>query len=672
VLGRIGPLWPEAVELARAIAVLDTDAELRHAAAIAGIDLDQAVEAADALTTARVLAPGRPLHFVHPILRQAVYEDLPAGRRADAHARAARILDGEGGDPDRAVVHLLASEPAADQWVVEHLQAGAERAVARGAPVTASAYLRRALAEPPDGGRRIAVLFELGRAARASGEPDALTLLEAVLGEAEDPALRAGAAEELAWALLLNGEFERAPELLAREADRIGERDWQARLMLEVAHDLMSIWNDETAGRSAARIDALLSKVTGETPTERLILSAAAGHRTMTMSGSASEILELARRATADDMIVTETPAVSLGWMGAMDGFIANDRLDLADELFDSVLANARRNGSRAMTEIAWSQRARQAHLRGELRETVDGMRVVLDSGLQLGPVMTYGAAMWATIALLQRGEPDEAGALLAQLGFDEAEIGPTPTGRMLLVARAYVRAAAGRQADAIADAREAARRTAARGGSLLLHLGLTGSMALALHGVGAPHDEAVAEARRELALAERVGAPSAIGNATVALALIEGGEQMIARLERAVGLLEPSPRRLDCARALVELGAALRRANRRAEARALLNRGMDIAHRCGARPLAERAREELKACGARPRRLLVTGIDALTASERRVAMMAGDGMTNTDIAQALFITRKTVETHLGRVYVKLGIRSRAELPAALVSASGT
>jgi predicted ATPase len=111
VFGRLAMLWPEALELARAVAVLDTDAELRHAAAIAGIDRPVAEAAADGLTGAQILAPGRPLRFAHPILREALYLDLPERRRAADHARAARILDGEGADPDRAAVHLLVSEP---------------------------------------------------------------------------------------------------------------------------------------------------------------------------------------------------------------------------------------------------------------------------------------------------------------------------------------------------------------------------------------------------------------------------------------------------------------------------------------------------------------------------------------------------------------------------------
>lgn len=120
------------------------------------------------------------------------------------------------------------------------------------------------------------------------------------------------------------------------------------------------------------------------------------------------------------------------------------------------------------------------------------------------------------------------------------------------------------------------------------------------------------------------------------------------------------SPRRRHGSntRALVDLGAALRRGNSRREARELLREGVELAHRCGANALVERANEELAATGARPRTILLSGVDALTASERRVAHMAAEELSNKEIAQALFVTVKTVEVHLSA-------RSRRRVPRA-------
>ena len=141
--------------------------------------------------------------------------------------------------------------------------------------------------------------------------------------------------------------------------------------------------------------------------------------------------------------------------------------------------------------------------------------------------------------------------------------------------------------------------------------------------------------------------------------------------MREALAVLESSQARLEHARALVELGAALRRAGHRRDAREPLKEGLDMAHRCGAVTLAERARVELEATGARPRRVELSGVESLTPSERRIGAMAAEGMSNPQIAQALFLTRRTVEMHLSNAYRKLDISSREELPAALAAPAG-
>ena len=115
-----------------------------------------------------------------------------------------------------------------------------------------------------------------------------------------------------------------------------------------------------------------------------------------------------------------------------------------------------------------------------------------------------------------------------------------------------------------------------------------------------------------------------------------------------------------------MELGADRRRRGERAAARAPLREGLDLAVRAGALRLAERARTELAAAGARPRREFWTGRDALTPSELRVARMAAEGRTSQEIAQALFVTTKTIDTHLNHIYAKLSINSRRQLASAL------
>ena len=178
--------------------------------------------------------------------------------------------------------------------------------------------------------------------------------------------------------------------------------------------------------------------------------------------------------------------------------------------------------------------------------------------------------------------------------------------------------------------------------------------------------DEALELVSAELADARRIGLPRGIGVALRTLGILEAGDDGRSHLEQAVAVLADSPARLEHARSLVELGAALRRDRSRTAARPLLRDGLDLATRCGAIRLAERARTELAASGARPRRAHASGRDSLTPSELRIARIAAVGRTSQEIAQALFVTTKTIDAHLNHTYAKLGINSRKQLAAAL------
>jgi DNA-binding CsgD family transcriptional regulator len=182
--------------------------------------------------------------------------------------------------------------------------------------------------------------------------------------------------------------------------------------------------------------------------------------------------------------------------------------------------------------------------------------------------------------------------------------------------------------------------------------------------------DDKAARAVAEEALQTATAAESRrmVGGAQRVLGLVEGGKAGLDLLRRAADTLATSPTLLWRAEAFVDLGAALRRDGQAITARPILREGMELAHRCGAIPLTDRAVDELRAAGGRPRRRAGIGADALTASERRVAELAADGVSNKEIAQSLFVTLRTVELHLSNAYSKLEIRSRHELAAALTS----
>ena len=174
--------------------------------------------------------------------------------------------------------------------------------------------------------------------------------------------------------------------------------------------------------------------------------------------------------------------------------------------------------------------------------------------------------------------------------------------------------------------------------------------------------ERALQLADEEIAAAERFGSPRELGRALRVRGLVAGGEAQVA----AIDCLRAARSPLDLARALVDHGGALRREGERALAREPLLEGLELAATCGASALAEHARTELRAAGARPRRAARSGVEALTPSERRVAALAAEGLSNAEVAQALFVTVRTVEMHLSAAYRKLEIASRAALPGAL------
>jgi DNA-binding CsgD family transcriptional regulator len=233
----------------------------------------------------------------------------------------------------------------------------------------------------------------------------------------------------------------------------------------------------------------------------------------------------------------------------------------------------------------------------------------------------------------------------------------------LVLQSRARLRLAQRRPADARADLLDAARRWDELN---CCHPVLAGWRNEATEAMVRLNDMAGARrlAAEQLELAEQLGTPGARGAALRALARTAPPEQRIRLLEQACDVLSESPARLEQARALVDLGAALRRANRRTEARQPLGRAVDLGRRGGLRLISKRAKDELMAAGARPRRDLLTGTDALTPAEHRVAVLAAAGHSNREIAEQLYITLRTVETHLTHAFQKLNINARSQLPA--------
>jgi DNA-binding CsgD family transcriptional regulator len=681
VLARLGRMSGEAVALARAVAVLGAGAEVVLAAQLAGLDPVVGELTADRLAAAQILAPLRPLEFFHPLIGAAVREDIAPGARRVAHRRAAGLLDegGREGSPGRVAAHLLVCGPAADRWVLERLRDAAREALERGAPEIAASYVRRALAEPPAAGERAALLFLLGTAEWRAGQPDAIAHLEQALTAADDdPRTLIATCVLLAFAFAVSDRAERAVEMIERALASVGDRnatlevterlgtlepetlrDAQRALMLEAGIAVAGMMNERTARDALHRAEGLRGRLQSlaDPPVYLLVMLAQYAAR----ANRAAEARELAKRALACEpyppphdicvpLIVTLT---MIEWY------------DAAQRLSADLLADARRCGTMHETIGILVCRASGSSDCGALADAEADARWALE---RAEGVRRMHAVSELIRVLIERDALEAAEDVLGQVADPRAS-GSVEVARFL-IARGRLRGAQGRLQEALDDLLESGRRCERFGTSTLSAASWRAEAAL-VHAALGDMGEGRRLAGEQLELARAFGRPRALGVSLRACGVVEGGEAGLELLAEAVKTLERSQSPLELARALSDYGAALRRAGHRVQARTELKRALDLAYRLGARRIAAGARAELIAAGAKPRREAITGRDALTAGELRVARLAAEGMTNREIAQALFITTKTAKAHLSRVYRKLEITRRGQLAHALTGQLG-
>ena len=664
VLLRLSAAPAAATALVRAVAVLGDGASLAEAAQLADVREEEAARAADLLAELAILKPAEGLEFAHPIVREAVYADIGSHERAQAHARAAAILAGSGASEERIAAQITEAEPAGDAERVDLLRRVAAGALARGAPVAAAAWLARALAEPATAATRLEVLLELGSAELRVAAPGAVDHLAAAVGLIREPELLTRSVRLLALALTMGGEADRAVEALESAIDVVESDDRELALVLEAEIATYAQQGSLEARARAARRLERHRHLEGNTPGERFVLASLAFEdaRASQASGQAAGHID---RALAGGRLLGEKELDVAGlFYDLMTSLMATDELDLADASIEEMLRDARARASIPALAFVTCYRGRCAMRRGALTRAETDARTALEllegHDIRLGAMIAFGLLVEV---LVEVGELEAAARALPEGGAEE--IPPGLSTNYLLRARGLLHLAEGRNQQAHDELVEFGRRDELWGLANPLASRWRSHAALALAAMGDGRG-ASRMAADDLERARRWGAPSGIGIALRARALVEGGAAAVDRLREAADVLGRSPARLEHARALVDLGAALRRSNRRAEARGMLQAGLELASRCGARGLAELARTELRSAGGRSSDPGGSGVEQLTASERRVAELAARGQSNPEIAQALFVTRKTVETHLGSVYRKLDIAGRGELPGAL------
>ena len=659
VLRRLAAAGEHAQRLARAVAVFGA-AQLRDAARLADLDEVDAVAAADRLAAADVVKPGTLLSFVHPILRDTVRSDIPVAHRALFHATAARILADGGAPPEQVSTHLLEALPRQDAWAAQILVTAATRARERGSPETAVALLVRALAEPPPVETRSAVAVELGTIQAALGRHDAVATLDQAIEWATNPAERTAAMVAKARALFMVLDTRRVTGMLDELGSDLDAADPDVLLSLEGELVGSARLDPETRGTARARLERLRDRALPPRPATVAILANLAVAAAED-NQAAEQVMSLARLALHGGWLVREGGNQVARVINALTWV---DQLDEAVDVADQVLAESLAAGSVITSTMAYTVRARADLRRGAVAaaEADAGIAHSLALEHRWEHVLPFTAAHLAD-ALICRGALDEAAEVLADPAHHAAHEVPD-----YLDSYGRLELARHDASDALELFLACGRQLTSRGGVDAPGIVPWRShAALASVGLGD-----ISGARRlaadELELAERSSVAGAISEARVALGVATGGAEGRELLQQAVDGLAASPRVLSHIGALVELGAMIRRSGQARAARAHLAKALDLATQHGATMLAARARTELAAAGARPRRAALTGVDALTATERRVAELVGAGLTNRQIAQHLYVSARTITTHLTRIHQKLGVDGRDEIGAALAA----
>ncbi len=662
---RLSRLPPDARRLAEAVAVLGDEADPRQAAALADLDARAASEAAAALARVGILRPQPPFGFVHPLIGAAVYEALTPVERDTGHARAARLMADAGAEAERVAAHLLPIPATADSATVEVLREAANRAASRGASDNAVAYLRRALAEPPPSTERADLLLELGSAEGLVNGDAAVEHLQEAHALIDNPIRRAETALLLGRQLFLLLRGEESHTVFTNALDTLAGADAELDRLLEAGLLTNAFHVPSAYPEALRRLERVRGRPGDGTVGQKMLLSLLAYHDARA-GAPAAVAVPLARRSLAKGTLIKAEISAYPFVVPAQ--VLAMADLDEALAIYDDALAEAHRRGS--IFAVTKGFRAQTSVWRGDLAEAEAEAREAFAASEAWGTTARFSLLLAAFLAdaLMEQGKLDDAAAALDRAGF-----GGSLPGRahplLFLDSHARLRLLRGDLAGGLEELLDAGRRFEAVGGRNPAFMAWRSQAGLTLLRLG-EQGEAHRLVGEELEFARTWGAPRALGAALRAAGLVEGGERGLALLEEAAQVLRGSPAKLEHAKARTELGAAFRRANRRSEAREHLRHALELATICGAVPLMQRAETELLATGARPRRIPLRGIESLTPGERRVAQMAAEGPTNREIAQALFVTPKTVEVHLSSVYRKLGIRSRSQLPTALAKSA--
>ena len=661
ILTRISSLPDGTQSLLESVSVLGPEADFRVVAAAASLDVAEAARICENLVDLDMLHAGRPLRFTHDIVRSSIYANIPVERRWEIHEFAAELLSAKG-NVQVAADHLVETEARNNAWAARTLTDAAREALSSRDFDRAGKYAQRALAESTGTPTHPDLSLVLARLAAQEGDPTLVDHIDAAIAHGGDVVTVAATALELVDQLWEAPVRARLLDALARVRGELRIEDPELALRLEVVEAL--------ADRRSLELGTALVDHTGVdehwSASQRDLLRVGSALAAVDACASASgptfeEVMHVVREnITIETVAHSRSRWAATAIIRVLTALVHMGAIDDAAPLLKLARAEAMHDG-RDLDAVRLGLLIAEAHtMQGRLDQAESTLIQVATTSPPASP-WHHLAGIGLDVLVALRGKEDPESHLSLEPDVDDWRmLGPLDDSHAaeacgwlhLMRCRFPAALDSFTHAELLARARgvENPALTSWRIGRINTLVGL---------GEGAT---VVDLARHNLELADAFGAPTPVARGLSALASTLPLDERVAPLERAVHTLDGSSNLVDRCWMMIDLGRAYRDVGQSFAARTILRDSADMAVRIGAASLVSAAAEELRAAGARPRRLSTHGSDSLTPAERRVALLAAEGSTNGAIASSLYISMKTVESHLARAYRKLGVRSRAEL----------